>query len=136
MGESIKKYKKDDSEDDDELIDDLPALVDKEGNTVPECVPRSVEELDVGIVPVDFSALSKLVNFDKVKMVSKKADENFAYEKTGTDKSGVLSEESFVEELNKANEERNKMSDIVLNESTPTQYLELDEISGETNNIK
>jgi len=135
MEDSIQKYDAPWSDNEnDEPIEELPVLVDKEGNQIPECVPRPVEDLDVGIVPVDFGALSKLVNFKKAKLVSQRADEKFTYEKTGTDKTGTLNLDSFVEELTKANEELNKMSDIVLKEFTPTQFLELGSISGGTNN--
>jgi len=105
-------------------------LVDVSGNPIPECAPRTADELDVGVAPVSFAALSKLVNLNKAKLVSNRATEKFKYEITGNDKTGVLSKESMLDELIKANDELDEISDIILKE---TEILELS-FSGNTNN--
>ena len=129
--DSIQKFIVDDieEEEDDLIKEESIQYVDSTGNSIPECAPRSAEELDVGIKPVDINALSKLVNLKKAKMVSDRSDEKKPYEKTGTDQTGVLSGESFKDELLKANNEVNGISDIVLNEYNPIQ---LAPFSGET----
>jgi hypothetical protein len=130
MDTSISKFIVDNSGDDDELDDlELNTYVDQEGNNVPECVPRSVEELDVGITPVRLADLSNLINLNKSKLISQKATEKYKYEITGADKTGTISTKSFVEELNKANDQLHNISDIILKEHIPTILL-----SGETNN--
>ena len=121
-------YTIDDSDEIDEMDDEesIPYL-DEHGNEIPECVPRSVEELDVGIEPVKFDELSKISNLNFAKMYSKVMDEVKPYEKTGADKTGVIGEASFIDELTKANNEVNGVSDIILKECEPY-------ISGGTNN--
>ena len=126
-----QKYEIDKSNEEelDELREDDIQYVDINGNKLPEIVPRSAEELSVGLEPVNMSALCKLVNLKKAKMISQIHNDKMPVEITGNDKTGVIGDESFKEELIKANDELSGISDIIL-----TEYNKPFELSGQTNN--
>jgi hypothetical protein len=90
---------------DDDDLSYLPSIpfVDAGGNFLPEVAPRSVDELDVGVKPVNIDDLSKITNLAKARLISQRSTEKFPYEVTGADKTGVLDQQSLQHELNIAN---------------------------------
>lgn len=62
-------------------------------------------------------------------MISQIHNDKMPVEITGNDKTGVIGDESFKEELIKANDELSGISDIIL-----TEYNKPFELSGQTNN--
>lgn len=127
MDERIPKFVIDNSDepDDDDFYGDPIQYLDANGNSIQNDPPRSTEELSVGSNPIDLQLLSKISNLDKIRLISKWADAKHPFEMTGKDKTGVISEESFCQELIVAN------TDIMLKEITT---ISLPTFSGETNN--